>query len=439
MRNSSITFAETLFHAIIKTPFCPTSHTINGQTLPLMCIEIPIRIPNLLHWLHSQEIYPKFYYESPNEGIIIAALGEAFVSHEIPTFPPHSDFPRLFGGIDFQKRKREGQKGIPPCYFALPQIEIEERDQKQILRLYKTGENSLEEIAKKITFDSDIPFEPLFFPLMRTDSPTYSEWERNINEIKQLILQGELEKVVLAREVLFQFENKINPLSLCKELRGKSQTSTLFSFQFSDLVGFISATPEILYHRKGNQIESMALAGTRPLGKDEEEDKLLQSELLESDKERREFSMVARYINASLLPLCKELKMDISPKIIQTSTVQHLHQVFTGILHEDSTDLAIIRKLHPTPAVGGLPLPFALNEISKRECFDRGWYAAPVGWISSKEASIHVAIRSAFIFENRMYLYSGTGIVAGSESASEWNELEYKISQFFLWKTACLK
>lgn len=399
-----------------------------------MCLEIPIRIPNLLHWLHSQEVYPKFYYESPKEGLIIAALGEAFVSYEIPTFPNQSEFPRLFGGMDFYRRKTEGQKGIPPCYFALPQIEIEEKDQKQILRLYKTSENSLDEIAKKITFESDILFEKISPPSMRTDSPTYPEWERNINEIHQLILQGDLEKVVLAREVLFQFENKINPLSLCRELQGKLQASTLFSFQFSDSIGFISATPEILYRRKGNQIESVAIAGTRLRGKDEEEDKLLQLELLESDKERREFSIVASYIKASLQPLCKEIKMDIPPNIIQTSTVQHLCQTFSGTLLEGSTDLTIIQKLHPTPAVGGLPLPIALHEISKRESFDRGWYAAPVGWISSKEASLHVAIRSAFIFANKMHLYSGTGIVSGSDPISEWKELEYKISQFFLWK-----
>ena len=439
MRNRSLTFAETLFHAIVKTPFCPTSHIINGQNLPLMCLEIPVRIPNLLHWLHEQEIYPKFYYESPKEGIIIAALGEAFVSHEIPAFSHQSDFPRLFGGMDFQVRKMGGQKGIPSCYFALPQIEIEEIDQKQILRIYKTSSDSLDEIAKKITFESYTSFENLLPPSMRTDSPTYPEWERNINEIHQLILQGDLGKVVLAREVLLQFENKIDPLSLCKKLQGKSQAATLFSFQISDSVGFISATPEILYHRKGNQIESIAVAGTRRRGKDEEEDKLLQLELLESAKERREFSIVASYINASLQPLCKELKMDISPKIIQTSTVQHLCQVFAGTLLKESTDLAIIQKLHPTPAVGGLPLPIALNEISKRECFDRGWYGAPVGWISSKEASIHVAIRSAFIFANTMLLYSGTGIVAGSDPAAEWKELEYKISQFFLWEDLCVK
>ena len=74
-----------------------------------------------------------------------------------------------------------------------------------------------------------------------------------------------------------------------------------------------------------------------------------------------------------------------------------------------------------------------MEDIRKRETFDRGWYAAPVGWISPEKAHLLVAIRSALIQGSQLCLFAGTGIVPGSASHREWEELEHKISQFFTW------
>ena len=86
--------------------------------------------------------------------------------------------------------------------------------------------------------------------------------------------------------------------------------------------------------------------------------------------------------------------------------------------------------MHPTPAVGGFPKEAAFMEIGKRETFDRGWYAAPIGYISPNQSHHLVAIRSALIEEDAIRLFAGTGLVNGSTPPREWDELEHKISQY---------
>ena len=71
-----------------------------------------------------------------------------------------------------------------------------------------------------------------------------------------------------------------------------------------------------------------------------------------------------------------------------------------------------------------------MNEIENIEKFDRGWYAGPVGWIGREEAEFAVAIRSGLVFEDELHLYSGAGIVKGSNYESEWEEVENKIEGF---------
>jgi menaquinone-specific isochorismate synthase len=90
----------------------------------------------------------------------------------------------------------------------------------------------------------------------------------------------------------------------------------------------------------------------------------------------------------------------------------------------------VLRALHPTPAVGGYPRGEALEEIQALEPFDRGWYAGPVGWIGAGGAEFAVGIRSGLVRGNRLTLFSGAGIVAGSVPESEWAEIEQKIGDF---------
>ena len=115
---------------------------------------------------------------------------------------------------------------------------------------------------------------------------------------------------------------------------------------------------------------------------------------------------------------------------MKLSKLQHLLMKFSGLLKEKTQDSDILESIHPTPAVGGVPSEKASAEIENIENFDRGWYAGPVGWIGKDEAEFAVAIRSGLVFENELYLYSGAGIVEGSNPENEWEEIENKIAGF---------
>ena len=153
-------------------------------------------------------------------------------------------------------------------------------------------------------------------------------------------------------------------------------------------------------------------------------------ELEHSAKDIVEVELVREGISQSLEPLCKVLKIDQSPQTVQTSSVQHLKFAITGTLGESVDDADLVMSLSPTPAVGGLPKDGAVRAIAELEPFDRGWYAGPVGWISRDAATFAVAIRSALIERSEIHLYSGAGLVAGSDPETEWQELESKIGPY---------
>ncbi len=103
--------------------------------------------------------------------------------------------------------------------------------------------------------------------------------------------------------------------------------------------------------------------------------------------------------------------------------MQHLYTLIKGHLPGDYTLLDVIELLHPTPAMGGRPRDKALALIREREGFDRGWYAAPVGWMDRNgEGEFAVAIRSALVYHNQATLFAGCGIVADSDPEREYAE-----------------
>ncbi len=391
-----------------------------------MRLEVPIEIDDYLGWLDAQTLFPKIYWENPQTKMKVAAIGKALELDSVPTISAEGD-PRFFGGQDFASRRHNTWGDFPSIAYILPLIEIEERDGITFLCINRVLEN--------LTIDLEYNENPLEIPkpLSRLDSPSFAVWERHLEEILGLISQGAITKIVPARCTRFEFEKRLSPYSILKLLQGKSPSATLFAFQFENEKAFIGATPETLYTREGRSLKSAALAGTRPRGNTPEEDRELAQELLNNQKEMHEFNIVKESIKKTLSPLSENLHSD-DRRILQTSTVQHIYLSFEGTLKDNVTDQDLIAALHPTPAVGGLPKCAALKEIQKRELFDRGWYAAPVGWVSRQQAHHLVAIRSALIEKNQMRLFAGAGIVKGSIPLNEWDELEQKISQYILWE-----
>jgi len=233
----------------------------------------------------------------------------------------------------------------------------------------------------------------------------------------------------LARETTLQFEEAVDPLSLMARLSAPVSRAYRFLYQPEPGVVFLGASPERLYSRRMRHIESEAVAGTRPRGASAAEDDALANALRTSDKERREHGFVAEAVDAALQSLCSTVHADAEPTILRLPNCQHLYRRFEGFL-DTRDDGAIVRALHPTPAVGGWPAGPAQAIIEEVERFDRGCYAGPIGYVGCDSAEFAVAIRSGLLAGDSLRLYTGAGIVQGSDPAEEWEELENKMGTF---------
>ncbi|MCK5343874.1 MAG: isochorismate synthase, partial [Candidatus Heimdallarchaeota archaeon] len=214
------------------------------------------------------------------------------------------------------------------------------------------------------------------------------------------------------------------------KLRLNNHRAYYFCFQPCSDAAFIGGTPEQLYYRSKNHIHTEAVAGTRKRGKTKAEDIRLEEDLISCEKDIREHRFVVDSIRNSMKKLGTHIKEQDKISILKLSRLQHLSMQFSGMLKDRIQDCDILESIHPTPAVGGVPSEKAMAEIENIEKFDRGWYAGPVGWIAKSEAEFAVAIRSGLVYEDELHLYSGAGIVQGSNYESEWEEVENKIEGF---------
>ena len=135
-------------------------------------------------------------------------------------------------------------------------------------------------------------------------------------------------------------------------------------------------------------------------------------------------------VRDALAEVCSQLYSSEDVSVLKLARVQHLFTTYWGHLKKHTNDADLLSRLHPTPAVGGYPGETSLKEIDHLEPFQRGWYASPIGWIDRTSAKFTVGIRSGLIKRNLLYLYSGSGIVTGSQARSEWEEIENKIYNF---------
>jgi len=252
------------------------------------------------------------------------------------------------------------------------------------------------------------------------------QWKASVTEAITRINAGELDKVVLARDVVATTEHPLDPRHLLNRLASAFPECWAFSVD-----GLIGATPELLVRRQGDQVTSRVLAGTVATDEDSGEDGRLADELRESGKNLEEHSYAVTSVAAALSTHCTDLVVPIRPSILRLANVQHLATDVSGLLVDDTPALALAASLHPTAAVCGTPTERAFAMIRQIEELDRGRYAGPVGWMDANgDGEFGIALRCGAIepaTPNRIRLFAGCGIVAGSNAAAEVEESEAKL------------
>jgi menaquinone-specific isochorismate synthase len=240
-------------------------------------------------------------------------------------------------------------------------------------------------------------------------------WGKIVDDLVTKINRGDIDKVVLARDLNVASANQIDVRFILENL------ATTFSDCWTYYVdGLIGATPEMLLRKRGNDIISRVLAGTITQNIDEDTNELLQARLMASDKDQQEHDYAVQSVSAALAVHCTDLVVPKTPTVLRLANVAHLSTEVTAVVADNSPALVLAGSLHPTAAVCGTPTERARDLIAEVEGMDRGRYAGPIGWIDGNgDGDLGLAIRCAEVSENKLRLFAGCGVVAGSTSASE--------------------
>lgn len=266
--------------------------------------------------------------------------------------------------------------------------------------------------------------------LSRIDIPDQSSWLKAVEMALKEIESGQMKKVVLARETIFQLDRAPDPFCIASLLDKRAQGASLFCVQLGHNRAFLGATPERLFQRVERKIIVEAIAGTRKRSINKEENLDLEAELLASEKDHREFQFVQDYFEEMLNPHCIS-RLEFSPiGLHRTANVLHLMSRASGNLYPNFSDCTIVEMLHPSPALCGTPKQKAFDWIYSHEPFSRGLYGGIIGWQTAHESDWMVAIRSCMLEGSTARIYTGTGIVAGSNPQAEWEELEAKLALY---------
>ncbi|MEM6425949.1 MAG: isochorismate synthase [Cyanobacteria bacterium P01_D01_bin.128] len=239
---------------------------------------------------------------------------------------------------------------------------------------------------------------------------------------------GRLDKVVLAHQQVVKTASAAQLTAALGNLHRHYPDCYIFSIGQGRQT-FVGASPERLLSISGTQLVSDALAGSAPRGSSPQADAALADELWHSPKERHEHQMVVAFIAQALSELGLSPKYCTQPGLLKLANIQHLHTPIRAQVKAQTPTLKILSKLHPTPAVAGVPGDRACNFIQQHEPFERSRYAAPLGWIDHQgNCEFVVGIRSALLETAQATLYAGAGIVAGSDPDREAAEIQLKLN-----------
>jgi len=354
---------------------------------------------------------------------------------------PPAAGPVLVGGFAFAPRGGAAPEweGLAPAHLVLPELALARAVSEARITLTATldGDEAPDAVLERLegriaTLDprAEMPLidpDPVDSPRVAGAAPP-EHYEGAVARAVERIRAGELEKVVLAREVRVHAGREHDAGALFGALRAA------FPACYCYLVGapglaFAGASPELLVRREGARVQTVALAGTARRSADPAVDRHLGEQLLASDKDRAEQAIVARRIEQRLRPASVWVAAAEEPSLVRVQNVQHLATPIRAQLVEPRSTLELAELLHPTPAVGGEPWERAEALIPELEGLDRGWYAGPVGWTDfSEDGELCVALRCALLRGRVAHLYAGDGIVRDSVPAEELAETEAKLA-----------
>ena len=264
-----------------------------------------------------------------------------------------------------------------------------------------------------------------------TMQPTPEEYAHNVALAVEILRSKEIDKVVLARAVLGSVPEAIDVAAVAQRLRLREPICAIYSMPTTDDRRYVGATPELLARRTGGLLQSHPLAGTIALPPNVAPDDY-QNWLLGSVKNLHEHSVPVNEIVTALGDLYDDVYAEPTPSIVTLRTLAHLGTWITASCHHASAApdaLAVLARLHPTSAVGGVPRQSAYELIQRLEQHDRGLYAGPVGWIDANgDGEWWIGFRGLVVDGAHFEAWAGAGIVSESDPTAEREETRAKLA-----------
>ncbi|MFN5398384.1 MAG: isochorismate synthase MenF [Pseudanabaena sp.] len=443
--------------------------------------------PLLLLASKSEAQQPKFYWEQPNADLVLAAAGSvaevSVPNHDLSDrfdcakkfikahltnaiIAKNSNFAttespisiHIFGAFSFYRNGSDASDYLdlaetndyqpaiefPTLLFFIPRWMVRHKEQNCTLTLnhYIQPWDKPDEVLESI--------EDLRSHLQESshyEAPTVHEvskivevqgqqiWTEIVERALALIHQGHFEKVVLARALDVLADRNFDPFQVLHVLRCEYPECISFLLDYGVGKTFLGATPEVVLQFKAQSdrlwLRSDAVAGSIERGKTVQEDLMLGDRLLNSEKDMREHQIVIRSICDRLQSMGAAIDPQSETSLLRLSNVQHLYTPITAQIDDPDWLIAldILQQLHPTAAVGGEPRDRAVCFMQQWEACDRGWYAAPIGWLNGDgEGTFGVGIRAGYIQGDRARIFAGAGIVANSQVENEQSETTIKFA-----------
>ena len=291
---------------------------------------------------------------------------------------------------------------------------------------YENALKKIDDLLAKLSKGIDLKDESNFDysePVSEFGEGYYKE---AVDKIKNYIYEGDGMQVVLSQRMSQAFN--YNPLSLYRSLRSLNPSPYMFFYHMEDHF-VVGASPEILVRLENKKVTVRPIAGTRPRGKDEASDAALEKDLLSDPKELAEHVQLMDLGRNDIGRVSKAGSVNVTDNMMieRYSHVMHIVSNVEGLLRENLSAVDVLKATFPAGTVSGAPKVRAMEIINELESSKRGVYAGAVGYLGfNGDMDVAIAIRTAVIKDNFLYVQAGAGVVADSIPQNEWDETKNK-------------
>ncbi|MCZ8538522.1 anthranilate synthase component I family protein [Paenisporosarcina quisquiliarum] len=253
-------------------------------------------------------------------------------------------------------------------------------------------------------------------------SMTGPAFEEAVRRIQTYIGQGDVFQVNLS--VRQSKALSVSPVTYYEALRSFNP-SPYMAFIQSPEFAVVSGSPELLVKKKGDELSTRPIAGTRPRGKSEEEDELLAKELIDNEKERAEHVMLVDLERNDLGRVSSYGSVEVNEFMVieKYSHVMHIVSNVRGTLAANTSNAEVIRAVFPGGTITGAPKIRTMEIIEELEPVRRGLYTGSIGWLGyTGDLEFNIVIRTAFVRNGIAHIQAGAGIVIDSSPENEYIE-----------------